>query len=185
MHAKFKVVSEIKTKQRPRATVRGGFARVYTPQTTAVYENLVKLSYQQQCKGTYFGELPLKVNIYAYFKAPEATKKYVDYGYECITHKDLDNIAKTILDALNGIAYKDDKQVFELSVCKYWCDNEEQEYVEVEIKGFENATLDSAKRRYERSKVGDKLEKLLLKEKKTKKDYERLEQLKKQYDELG
>ena len=31
---------------------------------------------------------------------------------------DTDNIAKSILDALNGIAYKDDKQVVTLSVKK-------------------------------------------------------------------
>jgi hypothetical protein len=32
--------------------------------------------------------------------------------------KDLDNMARTVLNALNGIIYKDDKQVAELYACK-------------------------------------------------------------------
>lgn len=34
------------------------------------------------------------------------------------TKPDTDNIAKSILDSLNGIAYKDDKQVVKLTVEK-------------------------------------------------------------------
>jgi len=36
---------------------------------------------------------------------------------------DLDNIAKIILDSLNGIAYKDDSQVVSLTVIKHYSDN--------------------------------------------------------------
>lgn len=35
---------------------------------------------------------------------------------------DTDNIAKSILDSLNGIAYKDDKQVVSLSVKKWYAE---------------------------------------------------------------
>ena len=38
--------------------------------------------------------------------------------YTKYTQKDLDNIAKTVLDALNGIAYDDDKQIIFLCVNK-------------------------------------------------------------------
>ncbi len=33
---------------------------------------------------------------------------------------DNDNIAKSVLDALNGLAYVDDKQIVELKVNKYY-----------------------------------------------------------------
>ncbi|MTP71304.1 RusA family crossover junction endodeoxyribonuclease, partial [Turicibacter sanguinis] len=33
---------------------------------------------------------------------------------------DNDNIAKSVLDALNGLAYVDDKQIVELKVRKYY-----------------------------------------------------------------
>lgn len=44
---------------------------------------------------------------------------------------DTDNIAKSILDSLNGIAYKDDKQIVSLKVDKYYS---EIPSVSVEIK---------------------------------------------------
>lgn len=37
---------------------------------------------------------------------------------------DADNIAKTICDALNGVAYDDDKQIAWLSVYKQYSENE-------------------------------------------------------------
>ena len=92
---------------------------------------------------TYFDKNSmLKVKIYAYFELSKA-----DYGkkglnksgrekmsgeHYCSTHKDCDNIAKIILDALNGIAYKDDKQIVMLNVEKYW--TEGQPYVMVVMK---------------------------------------------------
>lgn len=44
---------------------------------------------------------------------------------------DCDNIAKVVLDALNKLAYNDDKQVVELIVEKYYADTPR---VEVEIE---------------------------------------------------
>ena len=38
---------------------------------------------------------------------------------------DCDNLAKSILDSLNGLAYQDDKQVVELSIKKYYAENAE------------------------------------------------------------
>ena len=39
-----------------------------------------------------------------------------------IKRPDADNIAKIVLDALNGIAYKDDSQIVDLSVPKRYSD---------------------------------------------------------------
>ena len=47
---------------------------------------------------------------------------------------DADNIAKAVCDALNGIAYKDDKQIVSLTVLKVWTDGIER--VEVDISEF-------------------------------------------------
>lgn len=46
---------------------------------------------------------------------------------------DIDNIAKVILDALNGIAYRDDTQVVSLSCQKQYA---EEARVEVEIESM-------------------------------------------------
>lgn len=47
---------------------------------------------------------------------------------------DLDNVAKSILDGLNGIAYVDDDQVVELLVRKHRVKAATEERVEIEIR---------------------------------------------------
>jgi Holliday junction resolvase RusA-like endonuclease len=152
----FTIKGEIKTKQRPRATVIGGHARVYSSKDTIMYENYVKSEYQRQCAYYFNGNEPLKATITAYFLPSNELAKYgQDVKYvACMKNKDLDNIAKTILDALNGIAYEDDKQIVELHVEKYYTP-EATEYVEVKIETLVDdfITLDYLK---EKSKL-DKL----------------------------
>ena len=48
---------------------------------------------------------------------------------------DADNIAKAVCDALNGIAYKDDKQINCLTVDKVWADDE-IERIEIDVEEF-------------------------------------------------
>jgi crossover junction endodeoxyribonuclease RusA len=49
---------------------------------------------------------------------------------------DVDNVAKSVLDGLNGVAYEDDNQVVELLVRKYKVTRKEEERVEIEIREF-------------------------------------------------
>lgn len=116
-------------KGRPRFSTVNGHAVAYTPAKTANYETLVKLSYQQQCAGVKFPEdVPLGVRINAYFPIPKSTSKKKRAQMESgdIMHlkkPDCDNVAKAILDSLNGIAYNDDSQVCRLTVTKYYSEN--------------------------------------------------------------
>ena len=64
-----------------------------------------------------------KVKITAYFKPAESLSKkkkqeLVDGEFGFLHRPDVDNIAKSILDALNGLAYKDDSQVANLLILK-------------------------------------------------------------------
>jgi len=47
---------------------------------------------------------------------------------------DADNIAKSILDGLNGVVYEDDDQVIELLVRKHKVKRKEEERVEIEVR---------------------------------------------------
>ncbi len=47
---------------------------------------------------------------------------------------DVDNVAKSVLDGLNGIAYEDDDQVVELLVRKHRVKAAADERVEIEIR---------------------------------------------------
>ena len=132
LSAEFTITGEILTKLRPRAAVIGGHARVYTPKQTINYETHIKQSYLANNKHIYFRDYPLRIEIIAFFKVPKAYEKYDDvYDLPCVKHKDLDNIAKTVCDALNKVAYDDDKNIRTLIVQKYW--TKDQEKIEVSI----------------------------------------------------
>lgn len=118
------VYGEPQGKGRPRFTKRGNFVGTYTPKETLSYENLIKVEYREQ-GGEFFKDKELTCEIYAYFKIPKATSKIKTKLMEekeirPTKKPDVDNIAKIVLDALNGIAYKDDTQVVNLIVRKYY-----------------------------------------------------------------
>lgn len=137
MPVKFEVLGVPVGKGRPRFSTQGGFVRAITPEKTANYEALVKLSYQQKYAGCMFDkDIPLRAIIRAFFPIPKSASKKKREEMLCgrvmHTHKpDCDNIAKTILDALNGIAYYDDSQIVQIHVEKYYSD---QPRVEITIK---------------------------------------------------
>ena len=120
----FEIVGEPQGKGRPRFSTRGGFVKTYTPEKTASYENFVKVCYLNKYKGQKLdGEIIAE--IIAYFSIPKSFSK--KKRSEAIEGKiyptkkpDTDNIAKTILDSLNGIAFEDDKQVVALLVKKLY-----------------------------------------------------------------
>ena len=116
----FSVPGEPKGKGRPRVT-RGGHA--YTPKDTVMYENLVRTSFRQ----AYPDHIPvtdkeITAEIRAYYSMPKASKKKTTQMIEGVIRPkkkpDLDNIAKAVLDSLNGIAYKDDSQIVSLTIDK-------------------------------------------------------------------
>lgn len=129
----FCVLGLPKGKSRPRVTTRNGYAMAYTPKDTVNYENLVRYTYQESVGRKLDGAL--FAHITAYFPIPKSTsKKKAEMMREKIipfTNKpDADNLAKTILDSLNNVAYDDDKQICRLTVEKWYSDNPR---VEVQI----------------------------------------------------
>ena len=122
----FTIPGQPKGKMRPKVTVQGGYAHAYTPKETTNDESYVKVMYQI-CKDKAFLEGAIRADIVAYFPIPKSTSKksraLMLAGEIKYTKKvDCDNLAKIVLDSLNGIAYKDDAQIFELSVKKLYAD---------------------------------------------------------------
>lgn len=122
----------------PRGKARPRFSRghTYTPKTTTDYEKLVASQYHGK---TYTDAL--RLDITAYFAIPKSyTKKQIKAireGVRPLKKPDIDNIAKIIMDALNGIAYEDDKQVVDLRLKKEYCKEGQPEGVSVAIMGVE------------------------------------------------
>ncbi len=189
-YVEFSIVGEIKTKQRPRAAMIGGHARIYTPKDTLYYENYIKAMYQEKYKDFNFGNKPISLTVKCYFKANQVMEKFASTEVNeipCKTHKDLDNIAKTIMDALNGVAFYDDKQITELRAFKeYTKDNER---IEVIIQSTEEqylySSLEHLKDKKKYYELNSKIQELLSKPKLNKADSERLEKFKTQSEELG
>lgn len=134
MKIDFEIPGKVQAKQRPR--FNGRFA--YTPEKTLEYENWVKACYSMKYPVLQLAG-PLKVTIITYFAIPKSTskkkaKQMLDYEILPTVKPDTDNIAKSILDSLNGIAYLDDKQVVNLQVEKYYA---ETSSVSVKIEEIE------------------------------------------------
>ena len=116
---KFTIPGEPTGKGRPRVTKWG----THTPEKTVLYENLVKLCYQDQCKE--YTEKPLVAHIEIYYSIPKSTPKknikpMLEGKIRPCKKPDIDNICKIIFDALNGIAYKDDTQIVQLHATKFY-----------------------------------------------------------------
>lgn len=116
----FEVPGEPQGKARPRILRNG---RAYTPKKTADYEKAIRKAYQKA--GGQLTELPVRVMIFANYSIPKSTTKakrarMLSGELRPTKKPDLDNIAKAVCDALNGVAYKDDAQVCTLVVEKHY-----------------------------------------------------------------
>lgn len=108
-------------KARPRV-MRNGYA--YTPKKTEDAEKTIRAAWNRK-----YGEEtlrgPLKVSITFFYKAPKSWPKWKQrqverYQLPKVSKPDTDNLAKTVLDALNGVAYKDDSAVCEMFARKMY-----------------------------------------------------------------
>lgn len=128
MQVRFTVLGEPKGKGRPRATVSGGYAKVYTPKDTVMYENLVRLEYRQQCGDYMFPEgAVLDMRIAAFYSIPKSASKkkrrqMEEGNIRPVKKPDMDNVVKSIADSLNGVAYRDDTQIVDCAVRKFYSD---------------------------------------------------------------
>ena len=119
-------------KGRPRYTKSG---HTYTPEKTASYENLIRLTYQENYKNLRFrDDVELVCSIKAYMSIPKSKPKYFKdlaiKGYVRPTKRpDTDNIIKIVQDALNGLAYHDDAQIVSSTCEKLYSD-----YPRVEVR---------------------------------------------------
>lgn len=133
MQVNFTITGKPTGKERPRFS----YKRTYTPAKTVAYEKSVKKAYKNKY---YFSEnTPLGVKILAYYEIPKSSTK--KNRFLMLLNKlrptkkpDVDNIIKIILDSLNKIAYKDDAQIVECTILKFYS---EEPRVEVTLWDIE------------------------------------------------
>lgn len=123
-----------KARARTFYNARAGKMQSITPEQTKSYEDLIRWKYRA-AGGQYMGEKVLQVHIKAFYPIPKAFSKgkayeAIDGNIRPTTKPDCDNIIKVVLDALNGVAYYDDKQVVCVSCNKYYG---KEGYLSIEI----------------------------------------------------
>ena len=114
-------------------TCRNGHS--YTPENTVLYENLVKTEFLRQCgRGqrirTVQERPALGMEIVAVYPVPSGYSKRKTVSALAgdllpVKKPDADNVAKTVADALNGLAYDDDAQITDLTVLKRYGEDPE------------------------------------------------------------
>lgn len=114
-------------KGRPRFSKVGGFMRSYTPKKTSDYETEVRTQAQ-----TVMTREPLEtpVAVYLYFRLPIPRSHSKKRQEACLTGSerpikkpDIDNLAKSVLDGLNGVVWHDDSQIVSLHLTKVYARN--------------------------------------------------------------
>lgn len=127
-YAEFFIPGKPVGKMRTRACVRGGFAGVYTPKKETLYENNVRDSYIRKYEGRWLGDSALEVTLDVFFAVPKSCtkkrRKAIEEGKELPKCKpDIDNIVKSVLDGLNGVAYTDDKNIISVYALKHYAED--------------------------------------------------------------
>ena len=109
----FTWVGRVRGQGRPRF----GNGHAYESEGDVDYKRAIRDMYVKKGCG-YFGAAPISVTIDVVRHLPIGTPKRIASMYD-LQKPDVDNIAKSVLDALNGVAWDDDKQVVFLLVRKF------------------------------------------------------------------
>lgn len=122
----FTVPGEVRGKGRPRIVKIGGFSRMAADKKTATYENLIALACEQAMGDAAPFVCPLSVMMTARMVPAASASRTARAAMLCgdqppAKKPDADNLAKC-LDALNGIAFRDDALIVSLFVRKVYAE---------------------------------------------------------------
>jgi Holliday junction resolvase RusA-like endonuclease len=104
----------------PKARARKGKNGAwYTPKVTKQYEEAIAATFKAITHGSVRYDGPVSLSIEAvYGDDPELRVRITPLPSGRTKRPDVDNIAKIVMDALNGVAYEDDAQIVELYAVK-------------------------------------------------------------------
>lgn len=127
----FKVTTKVRGQSRPRFTKSG---HAFKSKQDKEYEQIIRNAYIES-GGQFLGDnVPIQIHVYVFRSLPKSTPKKIKEQPD--TNKpDIDNIIKSVLDALNGVAFADDSQVICVNAYKFPRARRD-EYIEVMVGVF-------------------------------------------------
>lgn len=138
-------VERLVGKQRPRTRIVKGkgkiYGQTYTPAATKNFEaditDKIKKIMEKERYKTFPAKVPLDVKVLFFFHIPASLskkKKAQTCGQFVTKRPDIDNLLKSVLDAMNGIVYADDAQICHLSALKVYHQNKMmKDEIQIEI----------------------------------------------------
>lgn len=125
----FYYYGEIRGQGRPRFTRKG---HAFKDAKDREYERKIKSAFINS-GGHNFGNVPIKIIVDVYRQIPKSRKKSITREPD-VFKPDASNCLKAIEDALNGLAYNDDKQIVCAKVRKHPRERDRSiDYVKVTI----------------------------------------------------
>lgn len=113
-------------KQRPRVVrSRAGFPIAFTPKKTVEYETLIRELFAVKYPDFEPLDIPLYMRLDIFQAIPKSASKKTQAAMEAgeiwpALKPDIDNVLKAFLDALNGVAYRDDSCVVRVGASKFY-----------------------------------------------------------------
>lgn len=126
-----RIYGKVLGKPRPRVKTVRGRAYAYTDKKFIDYERHIKSEYVRQGGCMHHGAVRLEVDVCR--KLPKSVPKKIKQQDD-VFKPDGDNVLKIVMDALNGVAYEDDRFVVEASITKHPRTRIEEEYLEVTVQ---------------------------------------------------
>ena len=130
MRVDFTIPSAPVPKSRPRFNTNTG--RAFTDDKTRIFENIVSLAYGAR---HYFDDSYIRIRMKFKFEVPKSysKKKRIEAleGKIKPTKAYIDNYIKSVLDGLNGKAFKDDRYIYAILAEKEYA---EEASIEVTIE---------------------------------------------------
>lgn len=133
----FTIPREGKPKKKPQMNRKTG--AVYTPKDTLNFEGLVReywyRKYGSMPKHIQPHKGPIRMEILFINHRPKRLyrKKDPEGRLPCPQYPDWDNAGKALSDALNGVVYRDDKQIYDCHVVQVYGAKGEDPHIDVFI----------------------------------------------------
>lgn len=127
---------------RPRFARKGNFVQTYDPDKSKQAKLAIRKQALQLATGKVF-EGAILVEMYFFRSMPKSfskkkAKEALAGELRPLTKPDTDNYIKLVLDAINGIFYKDDSQVVEVIGRKFYSEEPRTEIIITSLEGAGN-----------------------------------------------